>query len=59
VFIEEVEVVREVGRGREEGKEEKVREVEREEKEKSWGEKGKWSNRGLSKLVFGQNGIGR
>jgi hypothetical protein len=31
----------------------------REEKEKTGGEKGKWSNRGLSELVLGQNGRGR
>jgi hypothetical protein len=26
---------------------------------KNWGEKEKWGKRGLSELVFGQNGVGR
>jgi hypothetical protein len=33
--------------------------MEREEKEKIGVEKGKWENRGLGKLVLGQNGEGR
>jgi hypothetical protein len=33
--------------------------MEREEKEKTGREKGKWGNRELSKLVLGQNGEGR
>jgi hypothetical protein len=52
-----VEAVREVGRkggGREDRKEKKGR--EKEKREKNGGQKGKWSNRGLGKLVFGQNG---
>jgi hypothetical protein len=32
--------------------------MEREEKEKIGGEKGKWGIRGLSQLVLGQNGVG-
>jgi hypothetical protein len=42
------------GRGRKEDKEKKGRERRRERK--TVGEKGKWSNRGLSEWVFGQNG---
>jgi hypothetical protein len=43
--------------GRKEGEERKVRrKEERKEKRKNWGEKGKWNKRGLSKLIFGQNG---
>jgi hypothetical protein len=54
VCFEGVEVVE--GEGGEEG--EKGEKMERDEKEKIRIEKGKWGNRGLSKLVLGQNGEG-
>jgi hypothetical protein len=58
VCFEEVEVVGGEGCRREEGEEgeRKGEKVERDEKEKLGVEKGKWGNRGLSKLVLRQNG---
>jgi hypothetical protein len=61
VHFEEVEVVGlQRGRGREQGEEgeRKGEKMEGDEKEKTGVEKGKWGNRGLSKLVLGQNGEG-
>jgi hypothetical protein len=43
-------------RGGEEGKEGNRELMERDEKAKIGFAKGKWGNRGLSKLVLGQNG---
>jgi hypothetical protein len=44
------------GRGGEEGKVEKGRENGRKGRKNSWRRE---SNRGLSRMIFGQNGIGR
>jgi hypothetical protein len=52
VHFEETEVVEREGGG---GDEEKI---QRDEKEKNRVEKGKWGNRGLSKLGLRQNGEG-
>jgi hypothetical protein len=57
VSVEEVKVVGGEGGGKE-GKEKKEGREEK-RREKIGGEEGKWSNRGLRELVFGQNGRGR
>jgi hypothetical protein len=56
VSFGEVDLVGEEVRGGEEGKEGNRELMERDEKAKIGFAKGKWGNRGLSKLVLGQNG---
>jgi hypothetical protein len=59
VSVEEFGAVGRKGVGGEEGKEKKGREKKKREEKRIGGEKGMWSYRGLSALVFGQNERGR
>jgi hypothetical protein len=56
VIIEDIGAVEGKVEEGEEGEEKKGEENRRKEKKKVGRQKGKWGMRGLSKLIFGQNG---